>query len=69
MTASDAWLLVLAAFLLLIATVLAIAETALAHVSRARVDELLREGRRGAGRHAYRDRDGNRNAHRLAHLG
>ena len=50
MTASDAWLLVLAAFLLLFAVVLAIAETALAHVSRVRVDELLREGRRGAGR-------------------
>jgi CBS domain containing-hemolysin-like protein len=50
MTAADAWALVLAGVLLLIATVLAVAETALAHVSRLRVEELVRDGRRGTER-------------------
>ncbi|HVT22573.1 MAG TPA: hemolysin family protein [Mycobacteriales bacterium] len=50
MTTSDAWALVLAALLLLVAAALGIAETALAHVSRLRVEEMVRDGRRGAKR-------------------
>ncbi|HEX3706067.1 MAG TPA: hemolysin family protein [Mycobacteriales bacterium] len=50
MTSADAWALVLAGILLLLATVLAVAETALAHVSRLRVEELVRDGRRGTER-------------------
>jgi len=40
-TTADAWALVLAGVLLLVAAVLGIAETALAHVSRLRVEEML----------------------------
>ncbi|HEX3899578.1 MAG TPA: hemolysin family protein [Mycobacteriales bacterium] len=50
MTATDAWAIVLAAVLLFACAVLAIAESALAHVSRLRVEELVREGRRGTER-------------------
>jgi CBS domain containing-hemolysin-like protein len=50
MSASDAWGLVLAAVLLLSAAALGVAETSLAHVSRLRVEEMVREGRRGATR-------------------
>jgi CBS domain containing-hemolysin-like protein len=50
MTSADAWAVVLAAVLLLACAVLAIAESALAHVSRLRVEELVREGRRGTER-------------------
>jgi CBS domain containing-hemolysin-like protein len=48
MTTTDAWGLVLAGVLLLIAAALGLAETAVAHVSRLRVEELVRDGRRGA---------------------
>jgi CBS domain containing-hemolysin-like protein len=50
MTAVDAWALILGAVLLVLATLFGVAETALAHVSRLRVEELLRDGRRGTGR-------------------
>ncbi|MGN6474237.1 MAG: hemolysin family protein [Mycobacteriales bacterium] len=50
MTATDAWGLGLAGILLLIAAGLGIAETALAHVSRLRVEDMVRDGRRGAAR-------------------
>src|ERR1700761_41065 len=50
MTSADAWALVLAAVLLVASAVLAVAESALAHVSRLRVEELLREGKRGTER-------------------
>jgi CBS domain containing-hemolysin-like protein len=49
-TSADAWALVLAAVLIAVASVVAASETALAHVSRLRVEDLVREGRRGAGR-------------------
>jgi CBS domain containing-hemolysin-like protein len=47
-TAADIWALVLAAALVVVSGLLAAAETALAHVSRLRVEELVRDGRRGA---------------------
>jgi CBS domain containing-hemolysin-like protein len=50
MTTADVWVIVLAAGLLVASGVLAIAESALAHVSRLRVEELVREGRRGTER-------------------
>ncbi|HVW81319.1 MAG TPA: hemolysin family protein [Mycobacteriales bacterium] len=50
MTTADAWAIVLAAVFLVVSAVLAIAESALAHVSRLRVEELVREGRRGTER-------------------
>jgi CBS domain containing-hemolysin-like protein len=49
-TTADGWALVLAGVLLLVAGALGIAETALAHVSRLRVEEMVRDGRRGATR-------------------
>lgn len=48
MTPSAQWLIVAAAVLGLIASMLAGAEAALSRVSRVRVDEFVREGRRGA---------------------
>lgn len=48
MTPSAQWLIVAAAALGLIASMLAGAEAALSRVSRVRVDEFVREGRRGA---------------------
>jgi CBS domain containing-hemolysin-like protein len=50
MTAADDWALVAAGVLVVLAAVLAASETALAHVSRLRVEELLRRKRRGAKR-------------------
>ena len=50
MTAADYWALIVAGLLLIGSAVLAVAETALAHVSRLRVEELSREGRRGTDR-------------------
>ncbi len=50
MTVTDAWGLALAGVLLLVAAGLGIAETALAHVSRLRVEEMVRDNRRGARR-------------------
>ena len=50
MTTSDAWLLVLAALLVLFAAVVSMADAALSRVSRVKVEELLREDRRGAKR-------------------
>lgn len=48
MTAADQWLIVAAAALGLVAGLFAGAEAALSRVSRVRVDEFVREGRRGA---------------------
>ncbi|GLZ11041.1 membrane protein [Actinomadura sp. NBRC 104425] len=50
MTTAQGWLLGLAAGLVVLAGLLAGTEAALARVSRVRVEELLREGRRGARR-------------------
>jgi CBS domain containing-hemolysin-like protein len=50
MTAADVWALVAAAFLVFAAGVLGASETAIAHVSRIRVEELARERRRGSAR-------------------
>ena len=50
MTASDVWLIVAAAALVLLAAVLSMADAALSRVSRSVVDELVREERRGATR-------------------
>ena len=50
MTASDAWLLVLAVLLVLLAAVVSMADAALSRVSRVRVEELIRDERRGAKR-------------------
>ena len=50
MTATLGWLIVLAATLVTVAGLFASAETALARISRVRVEELVREGHRGAGR-------------------
>jgi CBS domain containing-hemolysin-like protein len=50
MTAADVWALVAAAALVVASAMLAASETALAHVSRIRVEELVRDGRRGADR-------------------
>ena len=49
MTAADVWALVLAAVLVLLAAGIAASEAALAHVSRLRVEELVRDRRRGSG--------------------
>jgi CBS domain containing-hemolysin-like protein len=48
MTIAQAWLIVLAALLVAVAALFASVETALARISRVRVEELLGEGRRGA---------------------
>jgi CBS domain containing-hemolysin-like protein len=50
MTAADVWALVLAAVLVFVSALLGASETALAHVSRIRVEELVRDHRRGANR-------------------
>lgn len=50
MTVADVWALLLAASLVLASALLGASETALAHVSRLRVEELVREKRRGANR-------------------
>ncbi|HWC34492.1 MAG TPA: hemolysin family protein [Mycobacteriales bacterium] len=50
MTTTDAWGLVLAGVLLLVAAALGVVETALAHVSRLRLEALVRDRRRGAAR-------------------
>jgi CBS domain containing-hemolysin-like protein len=50
MTAADIWALALAAVLVGLSAVLGASETALAHVSRLRVEELVHDGRRGASR-------------------
>jgi CBS domain containing-hemolysin-like protein len=47
-TAVDTWALVLAAVLVLVAAAIAASETAIAHVSRLRVEELVRDERHGA---------------------
>jgi CBS domain containing-hemolysin-like protein len=47
-TAADVWALVLAAALVIASAMLAASETALAHVSRLRVEELVGDSRRGA---------------------
>jgi CBS domain containing-hemolysin-like protein len=49
-TVADVWALVLAAALVLASALLGASETALAHVSRLRVEELVGDGRRGANR-------------------
>ena len=46
----DIWLIVLTIILVAVGAVLIAAETAIARISRARVDELRRDGRRGADR-------------------
>jgi CBS domain containing-hemolysin-like protein len=48
MTATDAWLVVVAAALVVLAAVLSMADAALSRVSRSAVEELVREERRGA---------------------
>ncbi|HTR70799.1 MAG TPA: hemolysin family protein [Mycobacteriales bacterium] len=48
MSAADWWALVLAGGLVVVAALLGASETALAHVSRLRVEELVRERRRGS---------------------
>jgi CBS domain containing-hemolysin-like protein len=48
MTTTDTWLLVLAAILVAVAAVVSLADSALTRVSRSRVEELVREERRGA---------------------
>jgi CBS domain containing-hemolysin-like protein len=50
MTTADIWLLVFAAILVLVAAVVSLADAALTRVSRSRVDDLVREERRGAAR-------------------
>jgi CBS domain containing-hemolysin-like protein len=50
MTIAMTWLIVLAAALVVIAALFASAETALARISRVRVEELLRDERRAAGK-------------------
>jgi CBS domain containing-hemolysin-like protein len=49
-TAADIWALIAAGLLVLAAAILGAGETAIAHVSRIRVEDLVREGRRGANR-------------------
>jgi CBS domain containing-hemolysin-like protein len=49
-TEADVWALVLAGLLVAASAVLGASEAAVAHVSRLRVEELVREGRRGANR-------------------
>jgi CBS domain containing-hemolysin-like protein len=48
MTTADSWLLVLAAVLVMVAAVVSLSDAALSRVSRSRVDDLVREERRGA---------------------
>src|SRR4051794_11161796 len=48
MTASDIWLLVLAGALVVAAAVISLADSAMSRVSRTKVDQLVREERRGA---------------------
>ena len=48
MTASDTWLLILAGVLVLAAAVISLADSALSRVSRSKVDQLVRDDRRGA---------------------
>jgi CBS domain containing-hemolysin-like protein len=50
MTASDVWLIVAAAALVVLAAVLSMADAALSRISRSAVEELVRDERRGAGR-------------------
>jgi CBS domain containing-hemolysin-like protein len=50
MTTTDIWLLVLAAILVLVAAVVSLSDAGLSRVSRSRVDDLVREERRGAAR-------------------
>jgi len=50
MTAGDAWLLVLAGLLVVLAAIVSMSDAALARVSRVRAEELVREQRRGAQR-------------------
>lgn len=50
MTTTDSWLLVLAAVLVVVAAVVSLADSALSRVSRSRVDDLVKEERRGAAR-------------------
>ena len=50
MTTTDGWLLALAAILVLVAAVVSLSDAALTRVSRSRVEELVREERRGAAR-------------------
>ena len=50
MTSTDVTLLVIAALLVLLAGLFASTEAALSAMSKARVDELIKEGRRGAER-------------------
>jgi CBS domain containing-hemolysin-like protein len=50
MSGTDIWLVVVAALLMLVAAVLSMADAALSRVSRSTVEELVKEGRRGADR-------------------
>ena len=50
MSGTDIWLVVFAAVLVLAAAVLSMADAALSRVSRSKVEQLVREGRRGAER-------------------
>jgi CBS domain containing-hemolysin-like protein len=50
MTAADVWALIAAGVLVLLSAVFGASETAFAHVSRLRVEELVRDKRRGAKR-------------------
>jgi CBS domain containing-hemolysin-like protein len=50
MTTTDSWLLVLAVVLVFVAAVVSLTDAALSRVSSSRVDELVREERRGATR-------------------
>ena len=49
MSATDVWLVVVAGVLVVVAAVLSMADAALSRVSRSTVEELCKEGRRGAG--------------------
>jgi CBS domain containing-hemolysin-like protein len=48
MSSLDTWLIVLAAVLVALAAVLSMADAALSRISRSKVEDLVREGRRGA---------------------
>jgi CBS domain containing-hemolysin-like protein len=50
MTALDGWLLVAAAALVAVAAVVSMTDSALSRISRPRVEEMVRDGRRGAAR-------------------
>jgi CBS domain containing-hemolysin-like protein len=50
MTTADSWLLVFAAILVLVAAVVSLSDAALSRVSRSRVEDLVREERRGSAR-------------------